>query len=425
MSLKNYSATSLIGGGSGALDSISGTTLTDLDSAMVFTADTFYFYILDDDSAAAESSPDIIEPAAVSGNKRWILIFSVGTSGVVTLSNTGLHLLDTGGNHDLIIKPGSDVTADRTLTLTTGDSDRTITLSGNPTLADWFDQAVKAASSPTFADVTIAAAAGITFANSGLHVLDTNASHDLIITPGSDLTADRIFTITTGDADRTITLSGNFTVAGATTISAYGATLTDDANASAAQTTLGLVIGTNVQAYDAFLTSIAALGTAADKMVYSTAADTAAETALTAFARTILDDADAAAVRSTLGVATTLPTEVIQAATDTLTAAECSGTFINNYGQGAANTQTLPAAAVGLNGIVHIATAGAGAFHLKAGAGDKIYLNGIALDDGDKASIATPAVGNSMTFWSFQTGAAAFDWMVVSGAATTVTDGGA
>jgi len=118
-------------------------------------------------------------------------------------------------------------------------------------------------------------------------------------------------------------------------------------------------------------------------------------------------------------------TEVVQAATDTLTAAECSGTFINNYGQGAANTQTLPAAAEGLNGIVHIATAGAGAFHLKANTGDKIYLNGTALTDGDKASIATPAVGNSMTFWAFQTGAGAYDWMVSSGVGTTVTDGGA
>lgn len=204
MALKNYSATSLIGGGSGALDSISGTNLTDLDSAMVFTADTFYFYILDDDSAAAESSPDIIEPAATAGNKRWILIFSLGLSGVITLSNTGLHLLDTGGNHDLIIKPGSDVTADRTLTLTTGDSDRTVTLSGNPTLSDWFDQAVKAASSPTFA--------GVTLGNTGLHILDTDASHDLIIAAGSDLTADKTLTLITGDSDRNITLSGSPTL---------------------------------------------------------------------------------------------------------------------------------------------------------------------------------------------------------------------
>ncbi|MBC8553658.1 MAG: hypothetical protein H8D23_28925, partial [Candidatus Brocadiales bacterium] len=69
----------------------------------------------------------------------------------ITIPNTGLHILDTNATHDLIIKPGSDLTADRTYTIVTGDSDRTITLSGNPTLADWFDQSVKQAASPTFA----------------------------------------------------------------------------------------------------------------------------------------------------------------------------------------------------------------------------------------------------------------------------------
>lgn len=116
--------------------------------------------------------------------------------------------------------------------------------------------------------------------------------------------------------------------------------------------------------------------------------------------------------------------EIVQAATDTLTAAECSGKLINNYGQAAENTQTLPAAAKGLHGIVHIATAGAGAFHLKAGAGDKIYLDGTALDDGDKVSLATPAVGDHFTFWAFQTGASAYDWIVTAGVGT-LTDGGA
>ena len=67
-----------------------------------------------------------------------------------TFTNTGLHILDTNASHDLIIKPGSDLSADKTLTLTTGDNDRTITLSGNPTLADWFDQSVKSGTSPTF-----------------------------------------------------------------------------------------------------------------------------------------------------------------------------------------------------------------------------------------------------------------------------------
>ena len=137
------------------------------------------------------------------------------------------------------------------------------------------------------------------------------------------------------------------------------------------------------------------------------------------------DDVGAGSGRWILQVVTGLVNEIIQPASDTLTAIECSGTIINNYGQEAENTQTLCAAGKGLSGTVVIGTAGAGAFNLKAGASDKIYLDGTALDDGDKASIATPAVGNSMSFVAFQTGASAWDWLVISGPGTTVTDGGA
>lgn len=57
----------------------------------------------------------------------------------------------------------------------------------------------------------------VTLPNTGLHILDTNASHDLIIAPGSNLTADRTLTITTGDSDRTLTLTGNFSGSGTST----------------------------------------------------------------------------------------------------------------------------------------------------------------------------------------------------------------
>jgi len=113
-----------------------------------------------------------------------------------------------------------------------------------------------------------------------------------------------------------------------------------------------------------------------------------------------------------------------QAGTDTLTAAEVSGTIISNRGQSEANTQTLPAAAEGYNGLVTIATAGQGAFHFKAGGGDKIYLDGTALDDGDKVSLATPALGDYFTFFIFESGSGTWDWIVQTGQGE-LTDGGA
>ena len=77
---------------------------------------------------------------------------------------------------------------------------------------------------------------------------------------------------------------------------------TGASTASGARTNLGLVIGTDVQAYDSALASIAGLTTASGQLIYTTASDTYATTTITAAGRAILDDADASAQRTTLGL---------------------------------------------------------------------------------------------------------------------------
>lgn len=83
------------------------------------------------------------------------IVAAAGITGVWIFNQGSLTIKDTGGDHEMAINCGTDLSADRILTITPGDAARTITLSGNPTLADWFDQSVKQAASPTFAGATV------------------------------------------------------------------------------------------------------------------------------------------------------------------------------------------------------------------------------------------------------------------------------
>lgn len=94
-----------------------------------------------------------------------------------TFPYNGLRILETSGTPTqyLAIAVNQDYSANRTLTFATGDADRTITLSGSPTLADWFDQSVKQAASPTFAGATITGASGVFYTDIG-GTVSTNSS---------------------------------------------------------------------------------------------------------------------------------------------------------------------------------------------------------------------------------------------------------
>jgi hypothetical protein len=109
--------------------------------------------------------------------------------------------------------------------------------------------------------------------------------------------------------------------------------------------------------------------------------------------------------------------EIFKTSNGTLTAAECSGTIVSNYGMTDADcTIDLPTAAEGLSFICILPAVRARFFklHCPTAQADKIYLLGVAgADDGNVGVASGYVTGAAASFFTFKASDGGYDWFCI------------
>lgn len=227
-----------------------------------------------------------VEEGSTNADSGWVLT----NDGSITLGSTALSFTQFSGAGQITAGNGLTKTGN-TLDIGTASATRIVVN------ADSIDLASGIATPGTYRSVTVDTYGRVTAGTAPT----TLAGYGIVDAQPLDATLTALAGVTTA-ADQLIYATGSDTFA-TTSLTATARSVLDDTSTSAMRTTLGVAIGTDVQGYDATLAALAGVTTAADKLIYASGVDTFLTTDLTSTARTLLDDTSTGAMRTTLGVA--------------------------------------------------------------------------------------------------------------------------